>query len=47
MANVKVHYLTEGDHFDFTTKKVTSSKPLITSPRYKTFSDSDDIFGPY
>lgn len=45
MANVKVHYLTQGDRFDFSTKTVTTTKPRITTPRYQTFADSDDIFG--
>lgn len=40
MQNVKVHYLTEGDRFDFKNKMVTSSKPIITTPRFKNSTDS-------
>lgn len=47
MAGVKVHYLTEGDHYDFSTKTVTTTKSRIITPRYQTFADSDDIFGSY
>jgi cyanophycinase len=47
MQNVKVHYLTEGDKYDFKTKAVVSSKPLITSPQYKNNTDSEDIFNAY
>lgn len=47
MKNVKVHYLTEGDRYDFKKKIVTSSKPLITNPQFKNATDSEDIFGEY
>ena len=42
-----MHYLTEGDKYDFKTKTVTSSKTLITNPQYKNSTDSEDIFGEY
>lgn len=47
MKNVIVHYLTEGDEYDFKTKKVTSTKSLIVTPLYKNSTDSEDIFGEY
>ena len=47
MQNVRMHYLTEGDRFDFKNKIVTSSKPIITTPRFKNSTESDDIFAEY
>lgn len=47
LQNARVHYLTEGDKFDFKTKMVTSSKPPITTPQFKNSTDSEDIFESY
>ena len=47
MQNVKVHYLTEGDKYEFKSKTITSSKPPITTPQFKNSTDSDDIFDSY
>lgn len=47
MQNVRVHYLTEGDRYDFKSKTVTSSKPPIITPQYKNRTDSEDIFNSY
>jgi cyanophycinase len=47
LTNAKIHYLTEGDRYDFKSKVVTSSKSLITTPQFKNNTDSDDIFAPY
>lgn len=46
MKGVKVHYLTEGDSFDFRFRTVKTSKPPIV-PRESGFSDSDNILAPY
>lgn len=46
MKGVKVHYLTNGDQFDFRFKTLKTSKPALT-PTQAGFTDSDDILGPY
>jgi hypothetical protein len=46
-SNVRVHYLTAGDSYDFSTKRVTSCKEAITSPYYRDPTDSSDILGSY
>jgi cyanophycinase len=45
-TNIKVHYLTEGDRYDFKSNTITTSKPLITTPQFKSNTDSENIFGP-
>lgn len=45
--NVKVSYLTTGDTYNTSTKSITSSKSLITTPYYSTIRDSSDIFSAY
>ncbi|GGI15573.1 cyanophycinase [Gottfriedia solisilvae] len=45
--NVKVSYLTSGDIYNSSTKTVTSTKTLITTPYYTTIRDSSNIFGEY
>ena len=47
MRNITVHYLTEGDQFEFASKRVISSKPLISSPAYSNPTDSNDILSAY
>lgn len=47
VKNVTVHYLTEGDKFDFINKKVYSSKPPIGTPAYINPTDSHDVLGAY
>lgn len=41
--NIRVSYLTEGDVYNFETKKVTSNKPLVTEEDIELFP-SDNIF---
>jgi cyanophycinase len=38
------HYLTSGDTYQFATRSVSSSKPLISTPNYSGYRDSADIF---
>ena len=45
--NIRVHYLTAGDTYDFLTKKVTSCKEVITTPQYSGPTDSSDILKEY
>lgn len=47
MQNVTVHFLTEGDKFDFRSGKVMSNKTLITSPAYSGPTDSSNILSAY
>lgn len=47
IQNVTVHYLTEGDKFDFKNNKVISNKSIINSPAYNNPTDSNDIIGAY
>jgi cyanophycinase len=47
MRNVTAHYLTEGDQFEFASKRVISNKPLINSPAYNNPTDSSDILSAY
>lgn len=47
IKNVTVHYLTEGDKFDFRTKRVYSNKTIISSPAYSNPTDSNNILGAY
>lgn len=46
-TGVTVSVLTAGDTYGFSTKAVTSSKPLIPSPYYSGHYDSNAIFDPY
>ena len=46
MSDVKVHFLSEGDGFNFTSKRVMTTKQLITEPMYKDNRDSYDLFSP-
>lgn len=43
VRNARLHYLTAGDQYNFTTKQMTSSKPLATESE-KTLSPSANIF---
>lgn len=45
--NIKVSYLTSGDSYNTSTKSVTSTKTLISTPYYSTIRDSSDIFAAY
>lgn len=45
--NIRVSYLTSGDSYNTSTKAVTSTKTLITTPYYTTIRDSSDIFAAY
>jgi hypothetical protein len=36
-------YLTAKDSYNFKTNQVITSKPEITSPRYSSYTDSNDI----
>jgi len=47
IKNVKVHYLSDGDSFDFKGRSVISSKPLISTPKYDGFQDSKSILSRY
>lgn len=47
MQNVTVHFLTDGDKFDFRSGKVTSNKALISSPAYSGPTDSSNILSAY
>lgn len=47
VKNVTVHYLTEGDKFDFINKRVYSSKAPIGTPAYINPTDSHDVLGAY
>lgn len=47
IRNVTVSYLTQGDKFDFKTRKVISSKNIINSPAYTNPTDSNDILSAY
>ncbi len=46
LKNVKVAYLSEGDSFNFKTRKITTNKNLIT-PSLSGFSDSLNILSDY
>lgn len=46
LKNVKVHYLTSGDSFDFKIKRASTSKPSL-SPSLTGFSDSHHILSSY
>ncbi|MFN7252987.1 MAG: cyanophycinase [Anaerobacillus sp.] len=46
-AGFRLHYLTSGDSFNLSTKQVTSTKRLITSPYYSGYYDSNDVFAAY
>ncbi len=46
MKGVKVHYLTNGDQFDFRLKTLKTKKPALT-PTQAGFTDSKNIFGSY
>lgn len=43
IRNVKVHYLSENDTFDFKNKVVKSAKKLITVPAYEGYQDSTNL----
>jgi len=45
--NIRVHYLTAGDSYDFSTKKVASCKEAISSPYYSGPTDSSAILSSY
>ena len=47
LKNVKVHYLTAGDSFNFYTKRMTTPKPPISVPSLSGFSDSNNILSQY
>lgn len=47
IRNVTVHFLSEGDKFDFNSKRVESNKPVIGTPAYINPTDSSDILGEY
>jgi cyanophycinase len=47
VSGVRVSLLTSGDTYNYSTKAITSSKSLITSPYYSSFYDSPDIFSAY
>lgn len=47
IRNVKLHYLTAGDTFNFITKKLTSEKSLISKPTYSGYIDSNNILSAY
>jgi hypothetical protein len=47
MKNVRLHYLSSGDSFNFKTKKITSTKAVITNPTYLGYADSNDILSSY
>ena len=46
LKNIKLHYLSAGDSFNFKTKKLSTSKKAI-SPSISGFSDSNDILSSY
>lgn len=46
MKGVRVHYLTEGDQFNFRLKTFKTNKPPLT-PTQSGFSDSANILGAY
>jgi len=46
IKKVKLHYLSQGDSFNFKNKKMMANKPAI-SPSMSGFSDSSDIFSKY
>ena len=46
LKNIKLHYLTEGDSFNFKTRKLTTSKHPL-SPTKSGFSDSQNILSNY
>jgi len=46
LKNVKMNYLTAGDSYNFKTKKLSTSKKVI-SPSISGFSDSNNILSDY
>ena len=46
LKNVKMHYLTAGDNFNFRTKQLTTTKKVL-SPTISGFSDSNNILSDY
>lgn len=47
IRGARVHYLTPGDQFNFSNRKLTSTKELIQEPQFMSYSDSTDITSRY